>query len=54
VEIHIAGDHPPDPALQTVSHHVLRYNKDLRAPVVSKYLNINIKGRINLSNQLWK
>lgn len=52
-DIYIAGgDHPPDLALQTVSHHVVQHNKHLRAPIASKYLKTNIKGRINPSNQL--
>lgn len=48
----VGGEQPPDPALQTAPHHRAQCNNHLRAPVARKYLKINVKGRINLSNQL--
>lgn len=41
----VAGDHPLDLALETVSHPTIQDSTHFRAPVVSKYLKTSIKGK---------
>lgn len=41
----VAGDHLLDPALWTVSHPTIQDSTHFWAPVVSKYLKTNIKGK---------